>query len=104
MEPVEQVSDVLSQLPTELQQEVLDYAHHLLERQREGTAERPRFYICPVCFTAAKVRLECHGHLMIPCNAQSVADCRPPTDADGELKARAPQWFVDSAARPADSD
>ena len=65
----------------------------------EEPARQPRFYICPVCFKAAAERLECHGHLMIPCNAEKPEDCKPLMDDEGNLKTRAPRWFVSTIAR-----
>lgn len=60
---------------------------------------KPRFYICPTCFAAAREPIECHGHMMIPCNAESIEDCRPLIAANGELRSRAPRWFLQSIAK-----
>ena len=54
------------------------------------------FYICPTCFRVAEVRLVCHGHRMIhyggfPANHQQL---KPLVDGEGNLKARAPRWFL----------
>ena len=54
------------------------------------------FYICPTCFTAAEVRLVCHGHRMMhyggfPANHQQL---KPLVDREGNLKTRAPRWFL----------
>jgi hypothetical protein len=35
---------------------------------------------------------------MITCDAENAEDCKPPMTADGELKARAPRWFIISTA------
>jgi hypothetical protein len=60
---------------------------------------QPRFYICPMCFTAADDRLVCHGHLMVACNAESIEDCRPLIASDGQLQTRAPRWFLKEITR-----
>jgi hypothetical protein len=54
------------------------------------------FYICPTCFRAAEVRLECHGHRMIHCGGFAADDqqLKPLEDAEGHLKTRAPRWFL----------
>ena len=61
------------------------------ESQQESP---PRFYICPTCFKAARSRIMCHDHLMMPCNAENVEDCQPIMDSDGQLHSRAPRWFL----------
>ncbi len=63
----------------------------MIESQEEP---QPRFYICPRCFTAADDRLECHGHFMIACYAESYEDCRPLITSNGQLQTRAPKWFL----------
>lgn len=100
----ERLAAILLKLPSNLQEEVLDYAQYLLDTKvSEGVQmQQPRFYICPTCFAAAKERLECHGHLMIPCNAENLEDCRPITDRDGNLKTRAPRWFVTTVSQSND--
>lgn len=95
----EQLTTILSELPLELQEQVLAYARSLQDliaraEAAAQSAERPRFFICPVCFTAAEEPLMCHGHVMIPCNAERPEDCKPPMYADGHVKVRAPRWFV----------
>ena len=94
------LQEILAKLPPHLLEEVASYASYLLEKNRPESEEprRPRFFICPICFSASRVRLECHGHRMITCSAENPEDCKPPMTADGELKARAPQWFIDSTA------
>jgi hypothetical protein len=54
------------------------------------------FYLCPTCFNAAEVCLECHGHKMIhytgfPADHQQL---KPLVDREGNLKTRAPLWFL----------
>lgn len=94
----EYLQEILAKLPPHLQEEVASYAQYLLNKNRPESEEprRPRFYICPICFSASKVRLECHGHRMITCDAETPEDCKPPMTSDGELKARAPRWFIAS--------
>jgi hypothetical protein len=96
----EQLQELIARLPPHLQDEVASYAQYLLDKNQAELEERrrPRFYICPVCFSASKIQLECHGHRMIICNAEKVEDCKPPMTADGELKARAPRWFIRSTS------
>ncbi len=54
------------------------------------------FFICPTCFTASKEDCFCHGHQMIECPQLDAADYRrkPPFDASGRLRSRAPIWFL----------
>ena len=94
----EHLQELIDNLPPHLQEEVASYAQYLVDKNRPEPEEprRPRFYICPICFAASKVRLECHGHRMITCDAETPEDCKPPMTADGELKARAPRWFIAS--------
>jgi hypothetical protein len=101
---IDRLQAIVSAMSPELQQEVLDFAQYL-HATRVGQAEPgepPRFYICPTCFTAAEQRLICHGHLMMPCYAESPEECKPMMDNDGQLKSRAPRWFVKTIARFAD--
>lgn len=100
MTSYEQLLEIVSRLPEHLQEEVVSYAQYLLQKNQPEYQEvrRKRFYICPICFSASLVRLECHGHRMIICNAENPEDCKPPMTADGELKARAPRWFIRSTA------
>ena len=83
---------ITSMLPAEKQQQVLELAEELYED--EAPHKPPKFYLCPVCFAAAEHRLECHGHLMLPCHADSPRQCTPLIGRDGELKSRAPRWFL----------
>jgi hypothetical protein len=96
----EDLQKLIDALPPHMLEEVANYAHYLLDKNEPEVEEtrRTRFYICPICFSASKVRLECHGHRMITCNAENPEDCKPPMTADGELKARAPRWFIISTS------
>lgn len=97
----DRLQTIMDDLPPDLQQEVLDFAQSLLDNEmvHADSAKDPRFYICPVCFTASREQLECHGHLMIACNAQNLGDCKPLMDDTGEFNSRAPRWFVVSMKR-----
>lgn len=88
--PKDELQAIMDSLPEEMQRQVVDYAQFLLQTG----AGKPKFYICPVCFEASEQRLRCHDHLMVPCNAQRMEDCRPVMDADGRLKSPAPRWFA----------
>ena len=100
MTSTEQLQELIAALPPHLQEEVATYAQYLLDKNQPETGEprRTRVYICPICFSASQVQLECHGHRMITCSAENPEDCKPPMTADGELKARAPRWFIASTA------
>ncbi len=56
------------------------------------------FYICPTCFATNETSLECHGHPMIHCGLLQPGDKRlkPLINKEGELKSRAPRWFLES--------
>jgi hypothetical protein len=56
------------------------------------------FYLCPTCFTTAETQHECHGHVMIYCGDLQPGDERlkPVFDKEGNLKSRAPRWFLES--------
>ncbi len=101
MTATDRLEDIMSALPPDLQQEVLDYAQYLLESKDAvpDAPERPRFYICPVCFAAASQPLQCHGHEMIPCSANSPEDCKPLMDEAGNFNSRAPRWFLATLSR-----
>ena len=92
---------IMSDLPPDLQQELLDYAQYLLQTKDNppDSPDQPRFYICPTCFAAASQPLECHGHIMIPCNTDDPEDCKPLMDAEGNFNSRAPRWFIASMTR-----
>lgn len=87
---------IASMLPAESQQQVLELAETLFEEQ--APQKPPRFYLCPVCFAADEQRIECHGHLMIPCHAENPGECTPLIGRDGQLKTRAPRWFLEATA------
>jgi hypothetical protein len=97
----DRLQTIMDELPPNLQQEVLDFAQRLLDNEIVSVdpAKDPRFFICPVCFTASRVQLECHDHLMIPCNAKNLGDCKPLMDDAGEFNSRAPRWFIVSMKR-----
>ena len=46
-----------------------------------------------------EIPCRCIDHLMIACTPENIEDCRPLLDADGDLKTRAPKWFVERANR-----
>lgn len=56
------------------------------------------FYLCPTCFKTSDTSGECHGHPMIYCGDLQPGDERlkPLFDKNGELKSRAPRWFLES--------
>lgn len=60
------------------------------------------FYICPVCFEVAETQRECHGQMMICCDAGALADeqRKPAVTHDGRLTSRAPRWFTEAVGRP----
>lgn len=97
--PGEEINQLLAQLSPENQQDVADYAAYLLDLQQRPEAQRRRFYICPTCFAVSEQLIECHGHLMVLCNAEDPEDCKPLMDSEGELKTRAPRWFFKAIAR-----
>ncbi len=101
MTATDRLEDIMSALPPDLQQELLDYAQYLLENKDvdPDTQDRPRFYLCPVCFAAASQPLQCHGHVMIPCSANKPEDCKPLMDEAGNFNSRAPRWFIASLGR-----
>ncbi len=101
MSSTDRLDTIMSDLPPDLQQEVLEYAQHLLETKDSApeSSERPSFYLCPVCFAAASQPLQCHGHVMIPCNTNNPEDCKPLMDEDGNFNSRAPRWFIASITR-----
>lgn len=96
MSSIDRLGTIMSELPPDLQQEVLDYAQMLLSARDAApdSPDSPRFYICPVCFAAASQPLQCHGHSMIPCNTQNPEDCKPLMDEAGNFNSRAPRWFI----------
>jgi hypothetical protein len=101
----DRLETILSELPSHLQQEVVDYAQYLLvsKDQNLNSGDGPRFYICPVCFAAASQPLACHDNVMIPCNANKLEDCKPLMDEAGNFNSRAPRWFITSISRSYES-
>ena len=73
MSSIDRLGTIMSALPPDLQQEVLDYAQYLLNTKDDApdSPDSPRFYICPVCFAAANQPLQCHGRTMIACNTKN---------------------------------
>jgi hypothetical protein len=59
------------------------------------------FYICPLCFAVSETVRECHGQSMIHCAELEPGDSRlkPLLDDEGELKSRAPRWFLENKKR-----
>lgn len=59
------------------------------------------FYICPVCFNASEIAIECHEHMMIECRIdyEDADSFKPIYDSEGRLKTRAPRWFFEAAGR-----
>jgi hypothetical protein len=55
------------------------------------------FYICATCFNVSEKPMACHDQLMIHCRNFQPGDPRlkPLIDNDGNLKSRAPRWFVE---------
>ena len=92
----DRLQTIMDDLPPELQQEVVDFAQRLLDNEilEVDPVKDPRFFICPVCFSASREQLECHDHLMMPCNASNLGDCKPLMDEMGEFSSRAPRWFI----------
>lgn len=92
---------LMDELPPELQQQVYDFALFLLQTKTRRSQESGRkvFYLCPVCFQASDWPIECHGHTMIYCQAESIEDCRPLMDAQGRMRTRAPRWFTQAVGR-----
>ena len=58
------------------------------------------FYICPTCFKAAETPRLCHEHQMIHCAQMTPGDRRlkPVRDDEGNLKSRAPRWFLEETS------
>jgi len=56
------------------------------------------FYLCPVCFETSESGVEYHRHQMIRCDAGQPGDERrkPLVDDSGQLKSRAPRWFLEA--------
>ncbi len=56
------------------------------------------FYICPTCFNVSEEPTTCHDQAMIHCRNLQPGDPRlkPLIDNEGDLKNRAPRWFVEN--------
>ena len=93
---IDRLDMIMSELPPDWQQEVLDCAQYLLAAKDDDpdSPESSRFYICPVCFAAANQPLKCHEQTMIPCNTRNPEDCKPLMDEEGDFNSRAPRWFT----------
>lgn len=100
MAAVDDLQSIMNELTPEQQQEVVNFARSLLDDGviEVDPVEDPRFFLCPVCFSASRQRIECHNHLMIPCNANKLGDCKPLMDKAGDFSSRAPRWFIVSMA------
>lgn len=92
---------ILNDLSPDLQEEVVEFAQHLLDNQVIGLDldKDTKFFICPTCFKVSRKQIECHDHLMISCNAEKLEDCKPLMDSSGEFNSRAPRWFIVSVNR-----
>ncbi len=55
------------------------------------------FHICPTCFRVARSTRSCHGRRMalVRAGQMSAHSRRPLMDERGNLRTRAPQWFLD---------
>lgn len=64
------------------------------------------FYICPVCFDINKTAGSHHGRPMIHCEDVPSGDemLRPECFEDGNLKSRAPRWFLQAVRETAGLD
>lgn len=58
------------------------------------------FYICIICFKTAETPQLCHEHRMIHCAQMPPGDRRlkPLCDDQGNLKSRAPRWFLEETS------
>ncbi len=56
------------------------------------------FYICPVCFATSVAPGSHHNHEMIYCQQLPLGDeqLKPIQDIQGEIKTRAPRWFLEA--------
>ncbi|MGH2538119.1 MAG: hypothetical protein ACRDHL_12045 [Candidatus Promineifilaceae bacterium] len=63
------------------------------------------FYLCPVCFQASALAGRHHDHDMLHCRALPAGHglLKPPLDEQGELKSRAPSWYLVAFWRQAGS-
>lgn len=64
------------------------------------------FYICPVCFDISETAGSHHERPMIHCKDVPVGDkmLRPEFCEDGDLKSRAPRWFLQAVREAAGLD
>ena len=56
------------------------------------------FYICPYCFQICEHDSRCHNHPMVLCTPGrwGAAARMPLTNPRGELKSRAPRWYLEA--------
>jgi len=56
------------------------------------------FYICPVCFKTSESEGNCHATTMLHCASLQPGDeqLKPLMDAEGDLRSRAPRWFLEN--------
>lgn len=56
------------------------------------------FYICPICFSVSEEAGVHHDHEMIHCKRLPAGDdqLKPIITAGGDLKTRAPRWFLEA--------
>lgn len=95
---------LIDQLDNDHRAEVKAFATYLLTIQNDPARLRRRFFICPVCFEVSEQQVECHQHLMVPCNAENPEDCKPVMDDEGTFVSPAPRWFLDAVSEKADSN
>jgi len=64
------------------------------------------FYICPICFTTSNQPGIHHNHEMIFCQQLPVGDdlLKPIRNLEGDLKTRAPRWFLEAVWAAANLD
>ena len=64
------------------------------------------FYICPVCFHVAQEAASHHGRSMVHCKElpEGHKMLHPEFFRDGNLKSRAPRWFLQSVREAAGLD
>jgi hypothetical protein len=64
------------------------------------------FYICPICFKTSDEPGTHHEHEMIFCKSLPLGDdqLKPIRDLRGDLKSRAPRWFLEAVWDEANID
>jgi hypothetical protein len=64
------------------------------------------FYICPVCFEVSEKAGDHHGRPMIYCRELPLGsqELQPIISQGGDLKSRAPRWFLDAVRRAAERE